>query len=63
MRRSRRTTEAILEQIFRPCRHVIRLALSGSEPRRGPWPVLDRPKVTADVIEYRRHLLLGKLLD
>jgi hypothetical protein len=62
-KRSRRTTEAILEQILRPGRHIIRPALSGSEPGRGPRPVLDRLKVTADIIEYRRYLLLGKLLD
>jgi hypothetical protein len=38
-------------------------AFSSSEPGRRPWAVPDRPKMTADVIKYRRDFLLGKLLD
>ena len=62
-KRSRRTTETVLKQILRPGCHVIRPALPGSEPGRRPGPVLDGPKVTADIVEHCRDFLLGKLLD
>ena len=58
--RRRRTTETVLKQILRPGCHVIRPALPGSEPGRRPGPVLDGPKVPADIIEHRRDFLLGK---
>ena len=62
-KRSRRTTETVLKQILRPGCHAVCPALPGSEPGRRPGPVLDGPKVTADIIEHCRDFLLGKLLD
>ncbi len=55
--------ECVFQQVLRPSGEVIGRAFSSSEPDRRPWTLPDRPKMTANAIEYRLDLLLRKLLD
>jgi hypothetical protein len=56
-------TEAVLEQILSPGRHVISPALTCPEPSRRPGTVLHGVDVTTDVVQHGRDCLLGQLLD
>jgi hypothetical protein len=53
-------TEAVLEQILSPGRHVISPALTGPEPGWRPGAVLHGMDVTTDVVQHGRDCLLGQ---
>jgi hypothetical protein len=56
-------TESVHQEVLRSGGDIIGGAFPRSEPGRRPRPLPDRPQVTADIIEHRRDLLFGKLLD
>ena len=60
---SRWTAESVFEEFLRPGGNLSGPALPSPEPGRRPWPLLDHAEVAAHVINYRRYLFLGQLLD